>query len=109
NAPAMDRVYNFRRLLIKAPSNMFIEPPIISEALNNFLVSPDGDEAAVADTVYMIARQARIVSAPRNWRQYLERVWEEIVPPPTILLPENEAERKAWRVWVREGWYEGIN
>lgn len=108
NAPAMDRVYNFRRLLIKAPSNMFIEPPIISEALNNFLVSPEGDEAAVSDTVYQIARQARIVSAPREWRQYLERTWDDIQPPPNILLPENDAERKAWRVWVREGWQAGI-
>lgn len=108
NAPALDKVYNFRRLLIKAPSNMFIEPPIISEALNNFIVSPSGDEAAVADTVYQISRQARIVSSPRNWRQYLERVWEKVVPPPDILLPETPAERKAWRIWVREGWFEGV-
>lgn len=108
NEAALDKVYNFRRLLIKAPSNMFIEPPIISEALNNFLVSPSGDEAAVADTVYHISRQARIVSSPRNWRQYLERVWDVVVPPPDILIPETEAERKAWRVWVREGWFEGV-
>lgn len=108
SSPALDKVYNFRRLLIKAPSNMFIEPPIISEALNNFLVTPSGDEAAVSDAVYQIARQARIVSAPRDWRQYLERVWEKVTPPPNILIPENPAERKAWRVWVREGWYEGV-
>lgn len=104
---ALDRVFNFRRLLIKAPSNMNLEPPIISEALNNFLVTPSGDEAAVADTIYHISRQARIVSSPRNWRQYLERVWDEILPPPDILLPETEAERKSWRRWVREGWSEG--
>lgn len=108
NAPAMDKVYNFRRLLIKAPGNMYIEPPIISEALNNFLVSPNGEEAAIADAVYQIARKARIVSAPRNWRQYLERVWEKVTPPPNILIPETPAERKAWRIWVREGWHEGV-
>lgn len=108
NQGALDKVYNFRRLLIKAPSNMYIEPPIISEALNNFLVSPNGEEAAVSDAVYHISRQARIVSSPRNWRQYLERVWEKVVPPPQILIPETPAERKAWRIWVREGWFEGV-
>jgi len=107
NEAALDKVYNFRRLLIQAPSNMFIEPPIISEGLNNFLVNASGDEAAVSDTVYHISRQARIVSAPRNWRQYLERVWDKVVPPPDVLLPENAAERKAWRDWVRQGWREG--
>lgn len=107
NEAALDKIYNFRRLLIKAPSNMFIEPPIISEALNNLIVTSDGDEAAVADSVYHITRKARIVSAPRNWRQYLERSWDGVTPPPDILLPENPAERQAWRLWVGRGWQEG--
>lgn len=105
---ALDKTYDFRRLLIKAPSNMFIEPPIISEALNNFIVTNDGNEAAVADRIYAISRQARIVSAPRNWRQYLEREWAKILPPPDILLPETPQEREAWRLWVKEGWEQGI-
>jgi defect-in-organelle-trafficking protein DotC len=109
NEKAMDRVYNFRRLLIKAPSNMFIEPPIVSEALNNLIVSPEGDEAAVADSIYEITRKARIVSAPRNWREYLERTWDTILPPPDILLPETADERKAWRLWVAKGWDEGYS
>jgi defect-in-organelle-trafficking protein DotC len=109
NEAALDRVYNFRRLLIKAPSNMFIEPPIISEALNNLLVSPEGDTAAVADAVYEISRKARIVSAPRTWHQYLERTWSAISPPPDILLPETADERKAWRVWIAKGWREGYD
>jgi defect-in-organelle-trafficking protein DotC len=104
---AMDKSFNFRRLLIKAPSNLFIEPPIISEALNNFIVSPNGGEAAVADRIYQITSQARIVSTSRNWRQYLERDWKEVAPPPDILLPENDKEREAWRRWVAEGWEQG--
>jgi defect-in-organelle-trafficking protein DotC len=109
NEKALDRVYNFRRLLIKAPSNMFIEPPIVSEALNNLIVSPEGDEAAVADSIYEITRKARIVSASRNWREYLERTWDTVLPPPDILLPENADERKAWRLWVAKGWDEGYS
>ena len=107
NEMAMDKIYNFRRLLITAPSNMFMEPPIISEALNNLIVTNDGDEAAVADSVYFITRKARIVSAPRNWRQYLERSWDVVTAPPDILLPESDGERKRWRFWVARGWEEG--
>jgi defect-in-organelle-trafficking protein DotC len=108
NATALDKSYDFRSLLIKAPSNMFVEPPIVSEAMNNFLVTPDGGEAAVADTIYQITRNARIVASPRNWRQYLERSWTVVLPPPDILLPESPEERVAWRRWVAEGWAEGI-
>jgi defect-in-organelle-trafficking protein DotC len=107
NTAALDRIYNFRRLLIKAPSNMFIEPPIISEALNNLIVSPEGDSAAVADSIYEISRKARIVSAPRSWHEYLERTWASVEAPPDVLLPETDAERKAWRLWIGRGWQEG--
>ncbi len=108
SATALDKSFNFRRLLIKTGGNLFIEPPIISEALNNFLVTPSGVEAAVVDVIYQITNQARIVSAPRTWRQYLEREWESVKPPPDVLVPENQKEREAWRRWVSEGWEEGI-
>jgi len=109
NAAALDKSFDFRSLLIGAPSNMYIEPPIVSEAMNNFLVTPDGNEAAVADTIYQITRQARIVAAPRNWRQYLERAWPEVASPPDILIPETPAERAAWKIWVEQGWQEGYS
>lgn len=108
NGPALDKTFNFRRLLIAAPSNLLIEPPVITEALNAFVVNNDGREAAVSDAVYNISRQARIVAAPRHWRQYLERSWDQVIPPPNILLPENAQERKNWRLWVADGWQQGI-
>lgn len=108
SSSAMDKAFNFRRLLIKAPSNMYIEPPIISEALNNFLVLPSGIEAAAADAIYQITNQARIVSTSRDWRQYLERDWKKVASPPDILLPENDRERENWRRWISEGWDEGV-
>ena len=106
---ALDKTYDFRRLLITAPSNLLIEPPIISEALGAFHVSALGDEAAVSDVIYNISRQARIVAAPRTWRQYLERDFDvKIAPPPDLLLPENDDERGLWTVWVAQGWDEGM-
>ena len=104
----LDKVYNFRELLVAAPSNMLIEPPIVSESLDAFLVEGDGQTAAVSDVVYNINKNVRIVSAPRNWRQYLERQWGEVKDPPDILRPKTEDERKVWRELVKKGWEEGI-
>lgn len=107
NQGALEKTFDFRRLLIATSSNMLIEPPIIAESLEAFDVNANGDEAAVSDVIYNISRQARIVGAPRNWRQYLERTWDSVPPPPKILLPENAQERAAWKKWVAEGWQAG--
>lgn len=106
-ASYLDRVYNFRSLLIAAPSGLLIEPPIISEQLNALLIEGDGQTAAVADSVYMINQNVRIVSAPREWRTYIERGWGDVEPPPEILRPKDKAERDLWRELTEKGWIEG--
>ncbi len=103
----LDKVYNFRQLLISAPSGLQIEPPIISESLDALLIEGDGQTAAVSDTVYNINRNVHIVSAARNWRQYLERQWGDVEEPPEILRPVNAEERALWRELVEKGWKEG--
>lgn len=104
----MDKVYDFRQLLISAPSGFMIEPPIISESLKALLIEGDGQKAAVADAIYKINENVKIVSAPRNWRQYLERTWGPVEEPPEILRPKDDKERKEWRINVKKGWDEGI-
>lgn len=104
----MDRVFDFRRLLIPAPSGLMIEPPIISESINSMLIEVGGQEAAVSDRIYNIINNARIVSAPRTWRTYLGRTWSKVDPPPDVLRPQNEQERKVWVELVTEGWREGV-
>jgi len=103
----LDKIYDFRELLIPAPSGLMIEPPVVSESLNAMIIDGEGQQAAVSDRIYNIARNARIVSTARNWRTYLERQWRTVEPPPDILRPENEEERKLWREKVRKGWEEG--
>lgn len=107
-ATYLDKVFDFRQLLISAPSGLLIEPPIITEEENALLISDGGQEAAVADRIYNISANAKIVSAPRHWRNYLERDWGKVDPPPDILLPENDEERKAWVEGIQEGWEEGL-
>jgi len=105
---SLTRAFNFTRLLISAPSGLLIEPPIVSEAQRAVLVASGGQAAAVADRVYRINRVARIVTASRNWRLYLERDWGRVDPPPGILLPRTDEERAEWSVWVKEGWNAGL-
>lgn len=107
-ATYMDKVFDFRQLLIPAPSGLLIEPPIVSESVNAMIIGASGREAAVADRVYNISRNATIVSAARSWRNYLEREWGEVSPPPDILRPENDEERVKWIEWVNEGWEKGV-
>ena len=105
----LDKVYNFANLLIPAPSGFLIEPPIISQSLNAMLIEGDGMQAAVTDKIYSIVHNAKIVSTARTWRSYLEREWGETPPPPDILRPQDEDERKLWEQLVTIGWQEGVN
>lgn len=104
----LSRVYSFNRLLIPAQNGLLIEPPIVAEALQALIVKGGGQEAAVADRVLKINRAARIVTAARDWRTYLERDWGEVEPPPGLLLPKTEDELKAWQEGVRKGWQAGV-
>lgn len=105
---ALSRTYDFRRLLITAPSGLLLEPPIISEGQDALLIANRGQNAAVADRILKIDLPARIVSAPRDWRLYLEREWGDVAPPPNMLLPQNDSERQQWRNWIAEGWKAGL-
>lgn len=105
----MDKVFNFRQLLIAAPSGILIEPPIISESLNALLIEDNAQKAAVSDAVYSINKNVRIVSSPRDWRTYLERGWGEVTEPPEILRPKNDEERALWRETVEKGWTQGAS
>lgn len=107
-ATQLDKTFDFRQLLIPAPSGLLIEPPIVSEAVNALLIEGSGQEAAVSDRVYEIIRNAQIVSGARNWRNYLERDWGDVAPPPDILRPSTKEEREEWIGWVREGWQKGL-
>lgn len=103
----MDQVFDFRKLLIKAPSGLLIEPPIVSESFDALNIEDEGQVAAVADRILNINKKAKIVTAPRNWRSYLERDWGTVHMPPAIMYPKDKDERKIWNELIRKGWDEG--
>lgn len=103
----MDKVFDFRQLLIAAPSGLLIEPPVVSEAMDATLIDNGGMDAALADRVLNINQNARIVSVAKTWRSYLERQWGEVDPPPDVLRPTTPEERELWEQHIREGWARG--
>ncbi len=105
---SMSKAYRFDRLLIPAASGLLVEPPVVSEADRAVIVKSGGQAAATADRVLRINKVARIVTTARNWRLYLERDWGRVEPPPSILVPRDDAERAAWRSYVKQGWDEGV-
>jgi defect-in-organelle-trafficking protein DotC len=104
----MDKIYDFRQLLIPTASGLLIEPPIISESQDAMIIERGGLNAAVADRVFNINKNSRIVTAPRTWRVYLERQWGEVSMPPDILRPATKEEREIWRDLVKTGWDKGV-
>lgn len=105
----LDKVFNFQQLLVKAPSGLLIEPPIVSEADNALIVTKGGIEAAVADRIYNINKNAKIVTASRNWRQYIQpAITEKIELPPKLLWPRSPEEETRWNEAFEKGWMAGI-
>lgn len=104
----LDKIYDFRQLLIAAPSGLLIEPPIIGESIDAMNIEQGGQNAAVSDRYYNISRNARIVSTSRTWRAYLERQWGTVSPPPDILLPLTKEDQRKWDDWFEQGWKAGI-
>lgn len=107
-ADPLSRTYDFRQLLMAAPGGIYVEPPVIEEQLEALQISDAGQNAALTDKVLTISGNARLVTTSRDWRNYLERDWGEPEPPPDVLLPKTDEERKNWKAWVKEGWAKGI-
>ena len=105
----LDRVFNFRSLLASTASGLLIEPPIIKEAIDAMIITHGGDEAAVADKIFDINKKAKIVTAPRDWRQYLVQSWSSVPPPPRILWPKDRKEQANWSMWIEQGWDAGFD
>lgn len=106
-ASEISRVYDFQRVMIKAPDNVMILPPVISEMNETWETSEAGRTLRVADTYYEIIEQARFAPNAPLWQAYLIRTYETPAPPPNILLPEDRGERDSWKASVAEGWEMG--
>lgn len=99
----LDRIFNFYSLLVEES----VLPPVLVEA-RNALSLTGTDIIRIADRNYKIIRQARFVTSPPNWREYLWKPFEEPELPDKSLLPKNTQEQFIWEKYIDQGWIEGI-
>ncbi|MFI4957204.1 MAG: type IV secretion system DotC family protein [Gammaproteobacteria bacterium] len=99
----LDQVFNFQGLMIEGG----ILPPVMLESRNDLSLS-DGQNIRVADRTYRIIKQARFVTLPPSWREYLVMDETRPSPPDVSLLPSTSEEKKVWQASVVEGWDNGV-
>lgn len=100
NESLLDGIFNFAALVLERN----VMPPVLSYGQVS-LNLPDAETIRIADATYRIESQARFVTAPTNWRDYLLRDFKyQTEVPATSLLPKNDAEKKVWEKYVSQGW-----
>ncbi len=103
HAKALSSIYNFNLLML--PQN--VQPPVLEQGSNSLNLADD-NSIRIADKTYQIISQARFVTTPPDWRQYLYLNYAKPDRPDDTLLPETLTEVALWRKYVTEGWEEGI-
>lgn len=100
----LDTIYDFNSLTLEHN----ILPPVLLEGRNTLNLA-DTQTIRVSDRTYKVAKQARFVTTPPTWRQYL---WLDYVKPEYpnyTLLPKTKAEKKVWCIYTAKGWKNGID
>lgn len=106
--PVLDTSFDFRSLVLPVGSGQtLMRPPIISQAQLAFALGAGGQVARETACIYEITREARLTSAPPNWREYLVRSWASPRRPADAALPRSKQEVAYWNKWVAEGWAQG--
>ena len=106
HAPQLSRIYRFRDLMIEA-AGFLVQPPVLAETRDAFVLARAQDRAAIAARVVTIVAREKIVSAVPSWRDFLAREWPAPAAPATVLFPRTVEEKAQWRAWVTQGWASG--
>lgn len=102
-ARRLDAVYDFNSLILEHN----ILPPVLLEGRNTLNLA-DTQTIRISDRTYKVAKQARFVTTPPTWRQYLWMDYKKPEYPNIALLPKTRKERQVWSYYVEKGWRNGI-
>lgn len=101
---SLERVFNFNSLML----DHSVLPPVLIEGRNT-LEQNSPDVLRLADRSYTIYSQARFVTAPPTWRDYLWLQYSKPDLPDRSLLPRDAPESKIWDRYVQQGWRAGAD
>ncbi|MFU8797223.1 MAG: type IV secretion system DotC family protein [Gammaproteobacteria bacterium] len=99
----LSQVFNFNALLLAHN----VLPPVLAEGRDSLNLAND-ETIRVADRTYQIVTQARFVTTPPHWREYIWMDYKKPELPNTVLLPKNSAEKAEWDKFVEIGWQQGL-
>jgi defect-in-organelle-trafficking protein DotC len=100
----LDKIYDFNSLTLEHN----ILPPVLLEGRNTLNLA-DTQTIRISDRTYKVAKQARFITTPPNWRQYLWMDYKKPEYPHVTLLPKTKEERKVWCYFVDKGWQNGVD
>lgn len=98
----LETLFNFNGMMLSHG----VLPPVLVQG-DNSLNLADTDTIRVADKTYKILQQARFVTTPPNWRDYLWMRYSTPEIPKSFLLPRSIEERKIWVRAIKTGWDKG--
>lgn len=99
----LERIFNFNAMML--PDSVL--PPVLLEGRNT-LEQTSEDTLRIADRSYIIQSQAKFVTAPPTWRDYLKLYYNKPEVPDRSLLPKTEQEHAVWDKFIQQGWQAGI-
>lgn len=99
----LDAIYDFNALVLEHN----ILPPVLLEGRTTLNLA-DAQSIRVSDRTYKVAKQARFITTPPNWRQYLWLDYSKPDYPDLTLLPKTKAEKQLWCIYTEKGWKQGI-
>jgi defect-in-organelle-trafficking protein DotC len=104
NAKYLDQAFNFQLLMLPCS----VLPPILGEGRHTLNLADDCT-IRLADRTYVILQQAKFVTAPPHWREYLFLDYKEPdINETTCAFAKTCDERKLWNKYLIEGWNDGI-
>lgn len=101
--PLLAKIFQFYGILLDDN----ILPPVLVEARNTLNLAGN-DAIRIADRTYKIIAQARFVTAPPTWREYIWMSYDVPELPDRSLLPRTKPERIMWERDLEEGWQAGL-
>ena len=99
----LDAIYDFNALILEHN----VLPPVLLEGRNTLNLA-DSQTIRISDRTYKVSKQARFITTPPNWRQYLWMDYKKPEYPHVTLLPKTKEERRVWCYYTDKGWKNGI-
>lgn len=100
----LDTIYDFNAITLEHN----VLPPVLLEGRHTLNLA-DTQTIRISDRTYKVAKQARFITTPPDWRQYLWLDYKKPEYPHITLLPSTPEERQIWCYYIDKGWLNGVD